>query len=221
MAGRCEGLVKAMGRFLASPCFGHAAGGEPLRRMEARRTLEDGYLDGSYRWWHLSLPSPELTDAIASGWFPNAGRVLDVGCGAGSELSVLEGLGIDATGIDLSLSGLRMAREQGATSVASADAARLPFADGVFDAALDRGCFHYLAERDRTRYARELRRVLRPDAPFLLRACTRSEGHPNGVDEPAIAEAFAGWTADRVADEEIASDTRSMPALVCYLRAPV
>jgi 2-polyprenyl-3-methyl-5-hydroxy-6-metoxy-1,4-benzoquinol methylase len=83
-----------------------------------RERIDDGYLDGSYRWWHLSLPSPELTDAIASGWFPNVGRVLDVGCGAGSELSVLGGLGVAATGIDLSLAGLRMAREQGAMSVA-------------------------------------------------------------------------------------------------------
>lgn len=186
----------------------------------ARRALDDGYLDGSYRWWHLSLPSPELTDAIASGWFPSEGRVLDVGCGAGSELSVLQALGVAATGIDLSLPGLRMAREHGATSVVGADAAHLPFTDGAFDAALDRGCFHYLAERDRPRYERELRRVLRPGAPFLLRACTRSEGHPNGVDDATIASAFTGWTADRIADEEIVSDTRSMPALVCYLRAP-
>jgi hypothetical protein len=29
--------------------------------------MADPYLDGVYRWWHLSVPSPELLQAEADG----------------------------------------------------------------------------------------------------------------------------------------------------------
>ncbi len=50
---------------------------------------------------------------------------------------------------------------------ARADVCRLPFHGDCFDAALDRGCFHYLVPQDRLRYADELRRVLRPGVARL------------------------------------------------------
>ena len=43
--------------------------------------MADYYADGTYLWWHLSRPSPELTSAAGGGWLPRPGRVLDVGCG--------------------------------------------------------------------------------------------------------------------------------------------
>ena len=48
--------------------------------------MSDHYADGTYRWWHLSTPSPELVQAVADGWLSGPGRVLDVGCGMGSEV---------------------------------------------------------------------------------------------------------------------------------------
>ena len=47
--------------------------------------MADEYASGEYGYWHLSVPSPELTIAIEDGWFPTRGRVLDLGCGAGTE----------------------------------------------------------------------------------------------------------------------------------------
>jgi hypothetical protein len=32
------------------------------------RTVSDPYLDGTYRWWHLPGPSPELLAAAGDGW---------------------------------------------------------------------------------------------------------------------------------------------------------
>ena len=55
--------------------------------------MADEYASGEYRYWHLSVPSPELTQAIEDGWFPTRGRVLDLGCGAGTEVGFLPGLG--------------------------------------------------------------------------------------------------------------------------------
>ena len=38
-------------------------------------SVTDPYLDGVYRWWHLTGPSPELV-AAADGWLPPRGTVL-------------------------------------------------------------------------------------------------------------------------------------------------
>lgn len=55
------------------------------------------------------------------------------------------------------------------------DVLALPFAAGVFDVALDRGCFHYLSPARWPDYAAEAQRVLRPGGRMLLRACLTSQ----------------------------------------------
>jgi hypothetical protein len=41
-----------------------------LRREQAAETvgMADHYANGTYLWWHLSRPSPELVAALADGW---------------------------------------------------------------------------------------------------------------------------------------------------------
>jgi hypothetical protein len=53
------------------------------------RVVTDPYLDGVYRWWHLSAPSPEFVKAEASGWLGSAETAVDLGCGAGTEIAFL------------------------------------------------------------------------------------------------------------------------------------
>ena len=141
--------------------------------------LTDEYGTSVYRWWHLSGPGPELVEAIGDGWFPTAGRVLDLGCGAGSEAAALSGSDRAVVGIDLSHSALSLAHRNAVmASFVAADAIRLPFAESSFEAAIDRGCFHYLSASERLGYAVGLARVLHRDSPFLLRACLASAGGP-------------------------------------------
>lgn len=48
--------------------------------------MADHYADGTYLWWHLSRPSPELTAALADGWLAAQGcgeRVLLAGRSTG------------------------------------------------------------------------------------------------------------------------------------------
>jgi hypothetical protein len=47
--------------------------------------MTDHYTDGTYRWWHLSRPSPELLATLGDGWLRPGGRALDIGCGLGVE----------------------------------------------------------------------------------------------------------------------------------------
>jgi SAM-dependent methyltransferase len=193
--------------------------------------MADPYLDGVYRWWHLTEPSPELLAAAGDGWLDGpasagsrasastARAVLDVGCGLGSEIAYLSGAGWSGVGIDLSWTAIRQARQlhppaSDGCLFARADVLSLPFATGTFALAIDRGCFHYLEPERWPRYAAEIHRVLRPGGRLLLRACLNSAGIRNKVTESGLLAAFAGWHCAGVREAGLVSDTREMPALI-------
>jgi SAM-dependent methyltransferase len=180
--------------------------------------MDDPYRDGSFRWWHLDRPSPELLEAHHDGWLPVPGVAVDLGCGLGTETGYLAAAGWTAVGVDLSAAALRAAAAlHPAVIFARADVLRLPLPDASADLLLDRGCFHYLPAADRGSYAREARRVLRRGGRFLLRACLTSAGVPNGLDQAVIRSAFRDWDLAGIAARDIDSGTRSMPALVARL----
>jgi len=177
--------------------------------------MTDEYEDDTFEWWHLSTPSPELLRSIEDGWLPPGGRVLDVGCGLGTEAAHLASLGLTAIGVDLSVGALRRAAvAHPAVRFVRADALRLPLRAGVFDVALDRGCLHYLREADRTSYLLELERVLRPGGRLLLRACLRSAGQSNDLTIAGLTSLLAWWRICDMQEEDIPSDTRMMQAVV-------
>ena len=183
--------------------------------------MADHYADGTYLWWHLSRPSPELLAALSDGWLPGSGCVLDGGCGLGVEAGYLASAGWQVAGIDLSQTAARRAAAgHGDVVFARADVRWLPFAPDCFDAALDRGCFHYLRPGDRPRYSDELRRVLRPGGKYLLRASLRAAGQRNDIDEAVIAATFAAWTIERMERAKVPSDTRTLEVIVARMSAP-
>lgn len=181
--------------------------------------MSDPYLDNVYQWWHLSYPSPELLAAESDGWLGQPGRVLDAGCGLGTEIGYLAGRGWRVIGLDLSEPALRRAsQEHPGLSFIRGDVLHLPFQARAFDLLLDRGCFHYLSGHERTNYAAEARRVIRPGGRMLLRACLTSAGMGNDVDEDVISGCFEGWSIDSLKHAKLPSDTRTLPALEIRLR---
>jgi SAM-dependent methyltransferase len=183
---------------------------------------DDEYANDTYRWWHLSEPSPELLDAVADGWIAPPGRVLDLGCGLGVDLGVLAGLGFETVGVDLSSVAIDRARaSQPELEFVVGDVRDVPFETGSFDLLLDRGCLHYLSTADRPTYEREAWRVLRPGGRLLLRACLTSEGRRNELSTEVVNEQFARWNTVALDRRSIASDTRSMDALVARLEKPL
>jgi arsenite methyltransferase len=96
-------------------------------------------------------------------------KVLDVGCGAGTDTLVaaqMVGPGGRVTGVDMTPEMLSRARaaavEMGADNVdlVEGDVEQLPFADGSFDAAISNGVIDLIPDKDAV--FSEIFRVLRP-----------------------------------------------------------
>jgi SAM-dependent methyltransferase len=122
------------------------------------------------RWWDAGF-----TAFLQESLLPQPGeRVLDVGCGAGTAeliLSALQPGGVHFVGVDLVHARLRDARramrEQGvAAELATADAARLPFAPESFDGAFAVAVLQHVPKPRAVVEA--LRRVLKPGGRLVL-----------------------------------------------------
>jgi SAM-dependent methyltransferase len=138
--------------------------------------------------------------------------------GLATEAGHLASTGWQVAGIDLSEVALaRAAAEQDHAAFLRADVRRLPFHDHCLDAAVDRGCFHYLPPGDHPRYSAELRRVLRPGGKLLLRASLRAAGARNDIDEAVIRHTFAAWQMEHMERAAVPSDTRLLDVLIARL----
>ncbi len=149
---------------------------------------------------------------------PNA-RVLEIGCGRGVGLEILERrfpagfrVGFD---LDPAMAELAQSRIRGnglAAAALVADAERLPFADASFDAAIEFGILHHVPGWRSA--LGEIARVLKPRATFWFEdlASRFSENafvsvfleHPRGLaihaDTFGNALAEAGFGVDRLRD---------------------
>jgi SAM-dependent methyltransferase len=144
------------------------------------------------RWWDASFTA-FLQDAL----MPRPGeRVLDVGCGAGTAELILAALqpgGVHFVGVDLVHARLRDARQAMRAQaviaeLATADAARLPFAPASFDAAFAVAVLQHVP-RPRDVLA-NLRRVLRPGGRLVV--AEPDNGARYWFSEPASGhEAFS------------------------------
>jgi len=103
-------------------------------------------------------------------------RVLEVGCGAGTDLVRFARHGARATGIDLAPSSIALAKQNFAYAGLSADllvadGETLPFRDGSFDLVYAHGVVQYTSS-DRALVA-ECRRVLRPGGLAVFQVYNR------------------------------------------------
>lgn len=108
------------------------------------------------------------------------GLLLDVACGPGTYGRRLAASGRMVAGIDLSMGMLRQGRRyvirEGVRDVhfAQAQVERLPFADGVFDAAVCGGALHLFG--DTVEALREMARCMKPGAPLAVMTLAAGTG---------------------------------------------
>jgi SAM-dependent methyltransferase len=88
-------------------------------------------------------------------------RILDCGCGTGSNLAMLEPFG-RVYGFDLTWRGLQFAHSQGRRRIARASIGAIPFRSGTFDLVTSFDVFQCLPDEVERAAAREMARVLKP-----------------------------------------------------------
>ncbi len=163
---------------------------------EQRAFWASAYDGRSYRDlpWFEPTPSAHVARAVSDAFLPAGASVLDVGCGAGSNVLFLARNGFDAHGIDLSPGAISAALERAREEKLSpglrvGDALALEFPAARFDGLIDNGCFHTLPLASRATYAREVSRVLRPGGVLLLSWVAREHTTPWGPPHrPSLAE---------------------------------
>lgn len=106
--------------------------------------------------------------ALVQRFVPSGAHVLEVGCGTGQASELLRAKGYRVTGADLSPLFLGAATEGKRSPAVAADASRLPFPDGAFDAVAGGELVEHLAEVGPT--LDELARVVRVGGLVVLRS---------------------------------------------------
>jgi SAM-dependent methyltransferase len=133
---------------------------------------------------------------------PGIRRVLDLGCGTGRNAVALENAGFEVYGIDAAAECLAICRNfvQAPGRFQQAKITLLPYANGAFDAVLDVGCLHMIADPDERKAAlAEAARVLRLGGVLCGRALKPR------TDEWLAAQPFkscaTGFTAKELAGQ--------------------
>ena len=130
------------------------------------RLLELTYRAEQSHFWFRGFRQyvkPLIAQATAGVASP---RILDCGCGTGSNLEMLRHYG-DASGFDLTATGVRFAHQHG-HRVAQASIGEIPFAGGRFDLVTSFDVFQCLPEQVERSAIREMSRVLKPGGWLLL-----------------------------------------------------
>ncbi len=122
--------------------------------------------------WDTRITPPEVMEFIQK---TPPGKALDLGCGTGTNAISLASHGWEVTGVDFVSKAIETARRKAAKANLSirflvADVSRLGLPENHFDYALDIGCLFTLEEPDRTRYAQNLAKILKPGGCFMLYA---------------------------------------------------
>lgn len=167
-------------------------GSSRTTRAQWRLTYEETAYDQLP--WFQPGPSVPVKVAVALGFLPKGGEILDVGCGAGSNVLYLAKRGYRSHGIDLSPGAVAATRARAAKAdvrvdVQEGDVLALPFSDGCLDGMTDNGCFHTLPISRRADYAKEAYRVLRPGGSLVLSWVAREHTAPRGPrHRPSLQE---------------------------------
>jgi len=131
---------------------------------------------------------PELLEFIGE---HELGRVIDIGCGTGTNVITLAKAGWKVTGVDFAPRAVKLARQKLKQAGVQAellvrDATKLEGIDGSFDLAFDLGCFHTIPQNGKTEYLRQLDRILAQNGFWLMYGFLKADPLHAG---PGLAEA--------------------------------
>lgn len=150
------------------------------------RNWNQKWADGRYhpKWFDRGV-SPEIVEAVDSGWLPGRGQVLDVGCGMGDVAAWFAERGYQATGADFA-EAVRRASERHAAYLnrglrfVALDISGVVPRNERFDIIVDRGCLHGIPEILVECYVANISLLASPGARMLLFMKAFRDGEPFG-----------------------------------------
>jgi SAM-dependent methyltransferase len=155
---------------------------------------DDDVWEAHAGWWRREFTQgadPEYEEQIlplVERWTAGATRVLDVGAGEGQVGRAAGGAGALVCGLERSWSQVAEAARRGpGHHYVQGEAARLPWRDESFDAAVACLVFEHIDDLDLA--VAEVARVLEPDGRFLLI-----------LNHPLLNAPNSGWIDDQVLD---------------------
>jgi len=157
--------------------------------MSETERWETRYRDGDAPW-DTGQPSSELIRVVAEEQLRPC-RVLEVGCGTGTNAVWLAQQGFEVLGVDVAQPAIERARLRteaaGATArFLQADLLDAPDLRGPYQFFFDRGCYHAVRRIDVAKYLQTLDRNTAPDAAGLVLAGNARE--PHDVGPPVVTE---------------------------------
>ena len=150
--------------------------------------------------WDTSITPPEVMGFIRE---HAPGKVLDLGCGTGTNAITLVQHGWQATGVDFVPKAIRTARQKAIAAGLSidfhvADVTDLSFLTGLYDYILDIGCLFTLNEKDRLAYAESIFRLLQSRGWYMLYAWMPRtfKGRPIGISAEDVKRLLSPTLAE-------------------------
>jgi SAM-dependent methyltransferase len=166
---------------------------------------ESSYRQTAPAPWDIGRPQPAFAALAEQSRL--AGDVLDAGCGTGEHALLLAAHGARATGIDLSETAVRRARQKAverdlAATFEVGDLLGMQLSQAGFDVIVDSGLFHVFSDTDRDRYVAVLAHALRPGGVcYLMCFSDRQPGDwgPRRIARSEIDSAFSdGWIIESI-----------------------
>lgn len=143
------------------------------------------------------MSPPELLEFIRE---HEPGRVIDIGCGTGTNVVTLARAGWRVTGVDFAPRAIQLARQKVNQAGVQAelfvgDATKLDGINGPFDFVFDLGCFHTIPQAGRGKYLEQLVRILAPEGFWLMYGFLKSDPLEAG---PGLGEADISRLSSRL-----------------------
>jgi 2-polyprenyl-3-methyl-5-hydroxy-6-metoxy-1,4-benzoquinol methylase len=133
--------------------------------MQEKHHWEERY-DQKELPWDTGSPASCLMQLL-SPWPKYKGKVLEVGCGTGTNSVWMAEQGFQVTGMDIAAGAVALSQQRAADkgvacTFIEADFFTYPIEEGQFSLLFDRGCFHGMDEEHRSLFTRRAAACLEP-----------------------------------------------------------